>query len=219
MIAINDLMTGIMNYAADDAINAVPATLTPHGFDNTFDQAADHSATSSHLLCFIRTLRQARSSSFTNPPSINISYTLSYHPSQPGIMADQVKYSNKLQGKNVLVIGGSSGILPLRLLVFTPPPSNNSNPQASATASPKPASNSAQPSPSPLPTQTASPPPSPNCKPPTHQPAPASPATPATSTTKQPSKATSPLSSTKPPPTPPTSLTTLFSQQVTPSLL
>lgn len=25
-------------------------------------------------------------------------------------MADQVKYSNKLQGKNVLVIGGSSGM-------------------------------------------------------------------------------------------------------------
>lgn len=26
-------------------------------------------------------------------------------------MADQVKYTNKLQGKNVLVIGGSSGTL------------------------------------------------------------------------------------------------------------
>jgi len=212
-------MTGIMNYAADDAINAAPATLTPHGFDNTFDQAADHSATSSHLLCFIRTLRQAKSSSLTNPPLTTTSHTFSQSPSQHETMADQVKYSNKLHGKNVLVIGGSSGILPIHLIVFTPPLSNKLTPQASATASQKPASNSAQPSPSPPPTQTASPPPSPNCKPHTHQPALASPATPATSMTKRPSKAISPLSSTKPPPTPPTSSTTRCSQQVMPSPL
>ena len=96
--------------------------------------------------------------------------------------ADQVKYANKLQGKNVLVIGGSSGIAPNPIISSTqePQPSNTQLIQASATASQKPVSNSAQQSPSPPPTQIASPPPSPNSNPPTRQPNPASQATLAT---------------------------------------
>ena len=132
-------------------------------------------------------------------------------------MTDQVKYTNKLQGKNVLVIGGSSGKLQITLS------SSNSSfltpdTQASATVSPKPVSSSAQPSPSPPQTQIASPPPSPNCNPPTLQRNHVCPVTPATWETKQRSKAISPLFSIKQLPTLRTRSTMLSSQPATPLL-
>lgn len=69
-------------------------------------------------------------------------------------MADQVKYTNSLKDKKVLVIGGSSGKLILSRSDIRH--SIDSTLQALASASQKPWSNTAATSSSPPPTQTGS---------------------------------------------------------------